>query len=400
MAGDPPVRGAPNSGGVAARPAERRARRPRLRDQPSAESSTPASSCPRRARGAGTQKTRGRGEENARGPDPPRPAGRVRQDRFLAALPAGTPAGSRLPAAGGGFRTLRSRRRHGRGHGTPVTKGRASPHPFPSSSSPFPALRGRPEFRRFPPKTAPVLPYPSRDPLPPPRTAAALRTLCRRPQVPPTMDGASPNGLATLPSSGATQEGSAGPPQSEGAAPGSGETLITEGRATIVFPSANEVFYNPVQGFNRDLTCAVLTEFARLQLRPKGIQGTAALGGSSSTPQTPFWRSLTPASFLVILPGEEELGESPQSPPEAGDPPTVPETPRTARPGEPCEGGLRVLEALAASGLRSVRFAREVPGLGAVVASDCSPRAAELMARNVARNGVGALVTPRLADAR
>ncbi|NXS31422.1 TRM1 dimethyltransferase, partial [Pomatostomus ruficeps] len=76
------------------------------------------------------------------------------------------------------------------------------------------------------------------------------------------------------------------------------------------------------------------------------------------------------------------------------------ETPRTARPGEACEGGLRVLEALAASGLRSIRFAREVPGLGAIVASDCSPRAAALMARNVARNGVGDLVTPRLADAR
>ncbi|KAM4754500.1 tRNA (guanine(26)-N(2))-dimethyltransferase isoform 1-T1 [Cyanocitta cristata] len=204
--------------------------------------------------------------------------------------------------------------------------------------------------------------------------AAALRTLRRGPPLPPTMDGASPNGFATPPGSGAPPEGSAEPPQGEGGTPGTGETLITEGRATIVFPSANEVFYNPVQGFNRDLTCAVLTEFARLQLRPKGIR--------------------------VILPGEEELGGSPPDPPEAGDPQTPPETSRTARPGEACEEGLRVLEALAASGLRSVRFAREVPGLGAIVASDCSPRAAALMARNVARNGVGDLVTPRLADAR
>uniref|UniRef100_A0A8C3NN46 tRNA (guanine(26)-N(2))-dimethyltransferase n=1 Tax=Geospiza parvula TaxID=87175 RepID=A0A8C3NN46_GEOPR len=199
------------------------------------------------------------------------------------------------------------------------------------------------------------------------RAAAALRTLCRAPPVPPAMDGASPNGVATPEGPGATPEGSAGPPRSERSPPGTGETLITEGSATIVFPGANEVFYNPVQGFNRDLTCAVLTEFARLWLRPKGIR--------------------------VVLPGEEEEepGGSPQSPPEA---------PRPARPGEPCEGGLRVLEALAASGLRSVRFAREVPGLGAVVASDRSARATELMARNVARNGVGALVTPRLADAR
>lgn len=36
--------------------------------------------------------------------------------------------------------------------------------------------------------------------------------------------------------------------------PGFQETTITEGAAKIVFPSANEVFYNPVQEFNRDLT--------------------------------------------------------------------------------------------------------------------------------------------------
>ncbi|NXW11905.1 TRM1 dimethyltransferase, partial [Fregetta grallaria] len=62
--------------------------------------------------------------------------------------------------------------------------------------------------------------------------------------------------------------------------------------------------------------------------------------------------------------------------------------------------GLRVLEALAASGLRSIRFAKEVPGLRAVVANDFSARAAELMSRNVAFNGVGDLVAPRMADAR
>lgn len=32
------------------------------------------------------------------------------------------------------------------------------------------------------------------------------------------------------------------------------ETTVTEGAAKIAFPSANEVFYNPVQEFNRDLT--------------------------------------------------------------------------------------------------------------------------------------------------
>ena len=32
------------------------------------------------------------------------------------------------------------------------------------------------------------------------------------------------------------------------------ETVVREGKAAILFPSANEVFYNPVQEFNRDLT--------------------------------------------------------------------------------------------------------------------------------------------------
>lgn len=167
---------------------------------------------------------------------------------------------------------------------------------------------------------------------------------------PPAMDGGSPNGSATP----------GPPPAAAEDPPGSGEILITEGRATVAFPSGNEVFYNPVQEFNRDLTCAVLTEFARMQLQPKGIH--------------------------VLLPGED--------PPPSGDTEV-----RLAVPGQRCEGGLRVLEALAASGLRSVRFALEVPGLDAVVANDCSPRAVEILQRSVGRNGAGGVVEPHQEDA-
>uniref|UniRef100_A0A672F571 Uncharacterized protein n=1 Tax=Salarias fasciatus TaxID=181472 RepID=A0A672F571_SALFA len=51
-----------------------------------------------------------------------------------------------------------------------------------------------------------------------------------------------------------------------------GETVVKEGKASILFPSANEVFYNPVQEFNRDLTCAVITEFAREVLAERGVR--------------------------------------------------------------------------------------------------------------------------------
>ncbi|XP_053868607.1 tRNA (guanine(26)-N(2))-dimethyltransferase [Malaclemys terrapin pileata] len=159
-----------------------------------------------------------------------------------------------------------------------------------------------------------------------------------------------------------------------------GETVIAEGKAKIIFPSANEVFYNPVQEFNRDLTCAVITEFIRLQLSAKGIQ--IAVPGEEKVEKV-----------VVDLSEGEEAGSEP-APDEEGAARAV------AAVGKVCKEGVRILEALAASGLRSIRFAKEVPGLRAVVANDFSSKAVELMARNVHFNGVGHLVTSSLADAR
>lgn len=62
--------------------------------------------------------------------------------------------------------------------------------------------------------------------------------------------------------------------------------------------------------------------------------------------------------------------------------------------------GLRVLEGLAASGLRSVRFALEVPGLKSVTANDFSTKAAALIARNAMYNKVSHLLQASCRDAR
>uniref|UniRef100_A0A452I4E7 tRNA (guanine(26)-N(2))-dimethyltransferase n=1 Tax=Gopherus agassizii TaxID=38772 RepID=A0A452I4E7_9SAUR len=158
-----------------------------------------------------------------------------------------------------------------------------------------------------------------------------------------------------------------------------GETVITEGKAKIIFPSANEVFYNPVQEFNRDLTCAVITEFIRLQLSAKGIQ--IVVPGEEKIEKV-----------VVDLSEGEEAGLEPAPDGEGAE--------QAKAVGEVCKEGVRILEALAASGLRSIRFAKEVPGLQAVVANDFSSKAVELMARNIQFNGVGHLVTSSLADAR
>ncbi|XP_036702808.1 tRNA (guanine(26)-N(2))-dimethyltransferase isoform X1 [Balaenoptera musculus] len=161
------------------------------------------------------------------------------------------------------------------------------------------------------------------------------------------------------------------------------ETTVTEGAAKIVFPSANEVFYNPVQEFNRDLTCAVITEFARIQLGAKGIQ--IKVPGEKDVQKV----------VVDLLEQEEDKAELKEGANLApGD------QPRTAAVRDICEEGLRVLEGLAASGLRSIRFALEVPGLRSVVANDASARAVDLMHRNVQLNDVTHLVQPSQADAR
>jgi len=39
---------------------------------------------------------------------------------------------------------------------------------------------------------------------------------------------------------------------------------VTEGTATILFPDTEDVFYNPVQEFNRDISIAVVNKFGQM----------------------------------------------------------------------------------------------------------------------------------------
>jgi tRNA (guanine26-N2/guanine27-N2)-dimethyltransferase len=68
---------------------------------------------------------------------------------------------------------------------------------------------------------------------------------------------------------------------------------------------------------------------------------------------------------------------------------------------QPPPGPLRILEGLAASGLRSFRYAQEVPNVGVVVANDLDPMAAAAIRRNKVFGGaVVAAVHAHQADAR
>lgn len=60
---------------------------------------------------------------------------------------------------------------------------------------------------------------------------------------------------------------------------------------------------------------------------------------------------------------------------------------------------IRLLEALAASGLRSIRFAKEISGISEIICNDFSEEAVECIKKNIELNGVGSIVKPNCEDA-
>lgn len=122
-------------------------------------------------------------------------------------------------------------------------------------------------------------------------------------------------------------------------------TTITEGKAEVLFPSSHGVFYNEVQQFNRDLSVAVLKHFAK---------------------------NFTPVKFKNKKENHSDEIET---------------------------EGISVLEALSASGLRAIRFAKEVPNLAKVVANDRDTQAFLSIQRNIKHNNVENIVQATNEDA-
>ncbi|PRW58454.1 tRNA (guanine(26)-N(2))-dimethyltransferase 2 [Chlorella sorokiniana] len=139
-----------------------------------------------------------------------------------------------------------------------------------------------------------------------------------------------------------------------------GFTERTEGKATIL-QRANDVFFNPAQVVNRDMSLSVLKYF--IAQREKEIESGAAKKAFQKAANQGVGKA---AGAKAPVAGE----------------------------------GVRVLEGLAASGLRAIRYAKEVEGVREVVANDLDPSVVESMKRNIEHNDIGHKVTPSVGDAR
>uniref|UniRef100_A0A915BNS8 tRNA (guanine(26)-N(2))-dimethyltransferase n=2 Tax=Parascaris univalens TaxID=6257 RepID=A0A915BNS8_PARUN len=165
-----------------------------------------------------------------------------------------------------------------------------------------------------------------------------------------TVKNASSDGTASLETNG-NPEGGSGDATAVAA-----ENVIVEGSAKIVFTGPSSAFYNPVQEFNRDLTITVLQQFS------EDYRRSSQRGETNDDNDEPVAKKAKQMQF------EEE-------------------------------GTIRILDALSASGLRAIRFAKEVPNISKVVANDFSEKAFETIRRNINVNDVQHIVEPRFGDA-
>jgi tRNA (guanine26-N2/guanine27-N2)-dimethyltransferase len=145
----------------------------------------------------------------------------------------------------------------------------------------------------------------------------------------------------------------------------------------------NSVFYNPIQQFNRDLSVLAIKAYGehvlslgsqmvkkkRKRKRKRGDQG-----GDLASDQ--------------ISPTNKDSGIVP----------TFAQDAATADSG--FSQAFRILDALSATGLRALRYAKEIPFVTTIVANDLSGSAIRSMKLNIDHNGVEKLVHPHNGDAR
>jgi len=151
--------------------------------------------------------------------------------------------------------------------------------------------------------------------------------------------------------------------------------IVQEGQARISGTHGGKVFYNRVMVVNRDLSVLMLRWFTeqrkreveeRRRLRLERMKNLSLCVNSSVAEST---LEPTNASSCTAHASPDE---------QSGHIPTLPEE------------GIKVLDAMSATGLRALRYALEVPEIGLVVANDRDPDAVQAIRRNIDLCGIPA----------
>ncbi|CAN6448378.1 unnamed protein product [Victoria cruziana] len=178
--------------------------------------------------------------------------------------------------------------------------------------------------------------------------------------------------------------------------------ILKEGEAEILM-HGNDVFYNKTQVVNRDLSIAVLRTFISKRKEEQTARWNKKAEARKTVPEDAKSEQVPEpecSPHNEEANGEEHEVAADSSKDEPGDGSV---TTNSAGNGDRREvKPPKILEALAASGLRALRYAREVEGIGSVIAVDNDKMAYEACKRNIKLNGSLAcsMVEAQLADAR
>ncbi|KAK2807971.1 hypothetical protein FQN49_008760, partial [Arthroderma sp. PD_2] len=168
------------------------------------------------------------------------------------------------------------------------------------------------------------------------------------------------------------------------------------------------VFYNPVQQFNRDLSVLAIRAYGehamavkekKHKLKNKGrktsVKRKREEGDQVKDHEQNESLKKACVGDIVAAAAEEEV--APRNVPENGTEDAA-EKPANATP-KPWVPSFAILDALSASGLRALRYAKEIPFATRVVGNDFSAAAVESMKLNIQHNDVEKIVRPNKGDA-
>lgn len=147
--------------------------------------------------------------------------------------------------------------------------------------------------------------------------------------------------------------------------------IVKEGKAEILFPKKDTVFYNPVQQFNRDLSVCCIKAWDRMYGQPSRNSRRRRRKAAEASEE--------PEGKRRKVEEKEDVDDREEA--------------------EDATPYIKILEALSATGLRAIRYAREIPHVKEVLANDLLPEAVESIRRNAEFNHVENLVKPNTDDA-
>jgi tRNA (guanine26-N2/guanine27-N2)-dimethyltransferase len=187
-------------------------------------------------------------------------------------------------------------------------------------------------------------------------------------------------------------------------------TAIKEGLATVLFPKRSvkkdkhgkeyevvgEVFYNPIQQFNRDLSVLAIKTFADIWGEEKSKKGRKKMRGEKK-------EGKPAATDVAEVRPAEEATEMPDAPAEAaGAPAQAAEAPTTEAGDKPTKKTPKfaILDALSATGLRALRYTLELPQVTSATANDLDLAAVDSIRRNIRYNSeAGSSACPKTLSA-